>query len=454
MTAQAEALAADAPPAAGARLSLGGQMGYGVGQIAGQIFRDIPSLLLLFFLTNVVGMDVALAGAAIFLPKLVFGVGSDFAAGMLSDRFKARMPRRYWLLIGAVLAPVALNLLFRVPEDGNAMRVAWVVATFSLYMMVYATFSVPYLAIAGELASNERQRTVLMAWRLVFTAVGVLTAGAVAPALVEYFGGGPGGYKQMAMVLSVIASGSLVLAFFGIGRKADGVEGVSATPPLRIGAMAGLFAQRRFASLFAANFLQLTGSGMGYATMLYFLTYQSGRTDALQVIGVIILCACVGIIAAQPMWVWVAGRFGKPAAFIAGSVIYSLSYMVWLALADQPIEVAYLLAFTAAIGNSGWTVIGFSMLADIAADDAEHSGLYSAAWIAADKIAFALGGTLLTGLVLFAFGFDAARAVAGLPQSESAVLGVGLAFGLIPPLMTLTGAAIIALWAPKYPTGG
>jgi len=61
---------------------------------------------------------------------------------------------------------------------------------------------------------------------------------------------------------------------------------------------------------------------------------------------------------------------------------------------------------------------------------------------------------LLTGLVLSVFGFDAARAVAGLPQSESAVLGVGLAFGLIPPLLTLTGAAIIAIWGRKYPTVG
>ncbi|WP_116969486.1 MFS transporter [Blastomonas sp. UPD001] len=421
---EAAALAASAPSER-TRLTLGGQVGYGVGQIAGQIFRDIPSLLLLFFLTNVVGMDVALAGAAIFLPKLVFGVGSDFAVGMLSDRLKGRVPRRYWLLVGAVLAPLALTLLFRVPDGDNAQRAAWVIVTFSLYMMVFATFSVPYLAIAGELASNERQRTVLMAWRLVFTAVGVLTAGAVAPALVEQFGGGADGYRQMAVVLSVIASASLLLAFFGIGRKADGAQGVFATPPLR-----------------------------GYATMLYFLTYQSGRADALQVIGVIILSACAGIIAAQPFWVWAAGRFGKPRAFIAGSVIYALSYMVWLLLADQPIWVAYLLAFTAAIGNSGWTVIGFSMLADIAADDADHSGLYSAAWIAADKIAFALGGTLLTGLVLSAFGFDAARAVAGLPQSESAVLGVGLAFGLIPPVLTLIGAAIIGIWARKYPTVG
>jgi GPH family glycoside/pentoside/hexuronide:cation symporter len=432
-----------------ARLSLGGQVGYGVGQIAGQIFRDIPSLLLLFFLTNVVGMDVALAGTAIFFPKLVFGVGSDFAAGLLSDRFKKRMPRRYWLLIGAVLAPVALNLLFRLPDGDTALRVTWVVLTFSLYMVAFSTFSVPYLAIAGELASNEQQRTVLMAWRLVFTAVGVLTAGAVAPALVQHFGGGAQGYAQMAMVLSVIASASLILAFFGIGRTANTGSGSAITATLSLRGVAGLFARRRFASLFAANFLQLTGSGMGYATMLYFLTYQSARSDALQVVGGIILAACAGIVIAQPMWVWVAGRFGKPAAFIAGSVIYAFSYMIWLVLADAGIMFAYLLAFTAAIGNSGWTVMGFSMLADISADDAEHSGLYSAAWIAADKIAFALGGTLLTGLVLSAFGFDAARAVAGLPQSESAVLGVGLAFGLIPPVMTLVGAAIIGLFGRK-----
>lgn len=448
MTAAEDSAAAPAGVPAD-RLSLGGQMGYGVGQIAGQIFRDIPSLLLLFFLTNVAGMDVALAGTAIFLPKLVFGVGSDFATGLLSDRFKARMPRRYWLLIGALLAPIALNLLFRLPDGDTSVRVTWVILTFSFYMMAFSTFSVPYLAIAGELASNERQRTVLMAWRLVFTAVGVLTAGAVAPALVQYFGGGAQGYRQMSVVLSAIASLSLLLAFFGIGRKGDSDRGSAITAALSVRGVAGLFARRRFSSLFAANFLQLTGSGMGYATMLYFLTYQSGRTDALQVVGVIILSACAGIIIAQPMWVWAAGRFGKPAAFIAGSVIYSLSYMVWLLLAKQDITVAYLLAFVAAIGNSGWTVIGFSMLADIAADDPEHSGLYSAAWIAADKIAFALGGTLLTGLVLSAFGFDAARAVAGLPQSESAVLGVGLAFGLIPPLMTLTGAAIIGIWGRR-----
>ena len=50
---------------------LGKQVGYGIGQIAGQVFRDVPSLLLLFFMTTVLGIAPAVAGIAIFVPKLV-----------------------------------------------------------------------------------------------------------------------------------------------------------------------------------------------------------------------------------------------------------------------------------------------------------------------------------------------------------------------------------------------
>lgn len=439
-------MAASAAPAAPPpALSLGGQAGYGVGQVAGQVFRDVPSLLLLFFLTNVIGMDVAVAGTAIFLPKLVFGVGSDVAVGVLSDRWKTRIARRSWLLLGALLAPVAIVLLFHVPDAPTGTRVLFVVGAFSFYMIAFATFSVPYLAIAGEMAANERERTVLMAWRLVFTAIGVLIAGALAPALVERFGGGQAGYEGMALALAVVCSGSLLLAWFGIGRARPAGAVVSLAVSTGLGGIARVLRNRRFATLFGANFLQLVGSGMGYATLLYFLSYNMQRGDALQVVGVVIICACAGIILAQPMWVWASGRFGKPAAFVAGSLVYSLSYFLWMLLADRGLAVAYVLAFTAAIGNSGWTVSGFSMLADIAAEDEANAGLYSAGWIAADKIAFALGGTLLTGLLLSAFGFDAVRAAAGLPQDERAVWGVALAFGVIPPLLNLAGAAIIGL---------
>ncbi len=437
----------------GPRLSY---VGYGVGQVAGQVFRDVPSLLLLFFLSTVVGIDVGLAGAAIFFPKFVFGIGSDMLVGILSDRWKQRIARRWWLLAGALLAPLAMIMLFHVPEGSDTLRISYVVVAFSLYMAVFASFSVPYLAMAGELAGTSSDRTLLMAWRLVFTAIGVLVAGALAPMLVERFGGGQAGYERMALVLAAICPISLLIAFFASARpqgEASDPESLNA----RISRMSpaeviAILWRPRFRTLFAANLLQLIGSGMGYAALLYFLSYNMGRTDALSVVGLIVLAACVGIIVAQPMWVWVAGRFGKVQGYVAGSLIYSLSYLIWMFSAQAGVAFAVFLSFTAAIGNSGWAMTSFSMLADISGEDEANAGLYSAAWVAADKIAFALGGTLLVGLILSVFGFDTQAAMTGAPQSDAALLGVAIAFGLVPPLLNMGGAVLLGLWSRRNPT--
>ena len=425
-------------------LGLGKQLGYGVGQIAGQVFRDLPSLLLLFFMTTVLGIAPAVAGTAIFVPKLIFGVGCDMAAGVLSDRWQHRFPRRRWLLVGAAGAPVAMLLLFHVPEGSTLLRVGYVAAMFSLYMAVFASFSVPYLAMSGDLASTPQQRSVLMAWRLVFTSVGVLLASAVAPAIVQSGGGGQAAYETMAVYLAVLCPIVLLIAYFGSGRPAT--VGLEPRPQLTIRDAVRVLRVPRFSVLFGVNVAQLAGSGMGYAALLYFLAYNMGRADALQVIGGIVVASCIGIVVAQPMWVALSSRIGKRQAYVVGSLIYSASYIIWALSADAGVNFAYALAFVAAIGNSGWAMLGFSMVSDIAGDDEAHAGLYSAAWVAADKIGFALGGTLLVGLILSGFGFDSARAVAGLPQTDLALTGVMIAFGFAPASLNLLGAAILARW--------
>ncbi|NIJ08503.1 GPH family glycoside/pentoside/hexuronide:cation symporter [Sphingomonas vulcanisoli] len=432
-----------APAAPG--LGLGGQVGYGAGQVAGQVFRDVPSLLLLFFMTTVLGIAPAIAGAAIFVPKLVWGVGCDLTVGVLSDRWQRKVARRWWLLGGAIGAPLAMIALFHVPQASTGVRVAYVAGVFSLYMAVFASFSVPYLAIAGELTANPGQRNVLMAWRLVFTSVGVLTAGALAPGIIQASGGGQNGYETMALVLAVICPVALLIAFLSIGK---GLPPAPQAPRVRLsfGEAAAVLARPRFAVLLGANLLQLAGSGMGYAAMLYFLSYNMGRADAFQLIGALVVMVCVGIVVAQPLWVWAAARIGKKRSYLIGTAIYAVTYAIWAFAAHWGTAAAYALAFIAAVGNSGWAMLGFSMVSDIASEDERHAGLYSAAWIATDKIAFALGGTLLTGLLLSGFGFDSARAVAGLPQTPLALVGVAAAFGLAPALFNLAGGLIFWRW--------
>lgn len=437
---------------AGRRTAMAPLVAYSFGQIAGQIFRDLPSLLLLFFMTSVLGIAPALAGAAIFIPKLVWGVGSDLLVGILSDRWKRRFPRRNWLLIGVLGTPVTMLLLFHVPDASTGVRIAYVAAVLSLYMMVFASFSVPYLALAGELTSSPRQRNVLMAWRLAFTAGGVMLSGGVAPALVQRFGGGVSGYEAMAAVLAVICPVALLIAWFGARAATRGrVEVEPDGPRVRMSAGEAVrtLLAPRFSIMLSANLLQLVGQGMSYAALLYFLSYNMGRPDALTLIGGLVIAACAGILIAQPIWVALAARFGKRNCYIAGAMIHGLFYFIWGFGASWGAGAALALSFLAAVGNSGWAMLGFSMVADIAAEDERLAGLYSAAWIATDKIAFALGGTLLTGLIFGAFGFDSARAVAGLPQSESALIGVMVVFGVVPGILNMVGALLMR-FAPKH----
>ena len=161
-----------------------------MGQVAGQLFRDVPSLLLLFYLTSVMGIEPAIAGAAIFVPKVVFGALFDLWIGLTSDRIAARFPRRRWLLVGGLAAPLVMLGVFAVPQAALAFQVAWVFVTFSAYMAVYSTFSVPYLAQFAEMSSDPQERTELMAWKHGFSGLGVLLSSSLAPMLVGSLGGG------------------------------------------------------------------------------------------------------------------------------------------------------------------------------------------------------------------------------------------------------------------------
>lgn len=441
------ARAAVAEPSRG-NITITTQMSYGAGQIAGQILRDIPSLLLLFFMTNVLGISAAIAGTAIFLPKLIVGAFGDVLVGIIADRFKQRISLYMWLLFGALAAPISLLLLFNVPSFGADLQVAYIVVVLSLYMLVFASFSVPYLAIAAVLSHDEHQRTVLMAWRLVFTAIGILIAGGLAPVFIAQNGGGAEAYASMAVLLGVLCFVSLIIAFWGSRaamKRSDETAADSVVTAINLREMFRAVRVPRFAVLVFANILQLTGTGMSYAAMLYFLTYTMALEDPFAAIGIVILLTTIGIIAAQPIWVAVAKRTNKKFVYITASLFHGLA-LVALALTAQGygMMAVYVCSFLIGVGNSGWVMIGFSMVADIAGE--ARAGLYSAVWIAADKIGFALGGTLIAGNMLSAFGFDSQRAVAGLAQPESALTGIVLVYAGVPAVLYFVGAVILYFW--------
>jgi GPH family glycoside/pentoside/hexuronide:cation symporter len=91
-------------------------VGYGAGQIGGQILRDTPALILPIYMTTVLGLEAALAGLVIMIAK-VWVVIADPIAGIVSDKSQSRWGRRRpFILLGGLVAAVTFVLLFFAPD--------------------------------------------------------------------------------------------------------------------------------------------------------------------------------------------------------------------------------------------------------------------------------------------------------------------------------------------------
>ncbi|WP_236836572.1 MFS transporter [Blastococcus sp. KM273129] len=88
------------PP--GARLTRGTHLGYATGSIGTAAFGTVPGLLLLYYLTDVLGVAAAIAGLVVFAPK-AWDVLLNPWIGSRSDRTEGRWgPRRPWMLAGGL----------------------------------------------------------------------------------------------------------------------------------------------------------------------------------------------------------------------------------------------------------------------------------------------------------------------------------------------------------------
>ncbi|MEJ6009773.1 MFS transporter [Novosphingobium aquae] len=428
-----------------AKLATATKAGFGVGQIAGQLFRDVPSLLLLFYLTTVMGIAPAVAGSAIFLPKVIFGAGFDLAVGIGSDRMAARFPRRGWLIAGGAIAPVAMLAVFAVPDGSPTLQVIWVFVTFSLYMATFSTFSVPYLAQFAEMSPDPAERTELMAWKHGFTGVGVLLSSAAAPALVGYLGGDRGAYLVTSGLVGLVCLACLVTAWRYAARIPDRV---STGTPLALRDLPKAFGDRNFMVLCLSAVIMTVASGISYASFAFFIKFVMNRSDAFVQVGILSAIMAFAVMAGSPIWVKVAARIGKKNTYVLAACGHGFATLAWALLGQAPIWVSYGLAAVMAMFNAGWGLIVLSLLADAISDARERwgenrAGVYSAIWSMIEKAGIALGGTLIVGGLLSASGFDAGAAQQGLAQSASATAGIILSYAVLPGLAKLVAAALI-----------
>lgn len=417
-------------------------LGYAVGSLGAAAFATVPGLLLLYQLTDALAVPAGVASAVLFGAK-AWDVVANPVIGALSDRSAAvHGGRTRFLVVGGCTLPPLFAVMFATPNVSPGVAAAYVGVTFTLAATAYAVFQVPYVGLPAELTESPAERTRLTAYRMVMLALGILVAGAGAPAIVDAAGKDHGGYALMGVIMAVFIATALLTTAYATRRLPIHPRHEQGTPIRAQLRMA--MGNKPFALLLAAFLAQSLGVGVMLAGEPYVAEYRLGGSSLTTIL---FLCTIGPSIVVMPLWAKFGARYGKRtgltvAVTVFGVAAVSMSATLhpstkWLACGQLALI---------GIGYAGQQLFALAMLPDtIAADEARsgtrQSGAFSGVWTGAETLALAAGPALF-GAVLAVTSFVSSSGDP-VPQPSSALTGILLGFTVLPGVLALASLPLV-----------
>ena len=422
-------------------------VGYSIGSFGTGGFGTVPGLLLLFYLTDTLGVAAALAGVIVFIPKL-WDVVIDPLLGSLSDRTMLRRgSRRPWLLLGGVSLPVVFLLTFAAPAGLKAAGTGiWVAVFFVLAVTAFSIFQVSYLAMPAEITDDYAERIDIMSWRIVFLTVAILMFGVAAPLLVDLGGGGRSGYLTMALVVGTLMGLAMLGAWWGTRTTtAHSVPDQGATVREQV---AALRENRDFATLLGAFVLQALATGTMLAGAVYVATYLLGDETLTSVL---FACLVGPAVLVMPVWRLVGLRLGKQRGFLLATLVFIVAVVALVFLRSYPPVLVYVVVGLVGVAYAGMQMFPLAMLPDTLAADAARSGrqragVFTGIWTAGETTGFALGPAIVAA-VLALTGFVSSTAGETASQPDAALTGITMAFTAVPAVLAVLSVPLVLRYA-------
>ena len=408
---------------------------YAIGSLGTGGFATLPGLVLVYYLTDTLGVAALVAGILVTIAK-VWDVVIDPVIGARSDRSLAlRGSRRPFMLAGAILLPVFFVLTFAVPAGLSPLVSGlWVLFAFVATATAFSLFQVPYIALPAELVGDYDQRTKLISARVVVLTFAILLFGAGAPEIRDSFEDEHLGYLAMALVAGVVIGvGMLVSSFVARRGSPTDAPRISIADNYRQG-LAALKRSQPFRSLLATFLLQGLATGLMLAGAQYVARWVLGDGVTL-----LFLSLIAPALVFAPIWAVVSRRIGKERAFVVASVLFGVAALAITIQLWAPGAWIYAPVALAGAAYAGMQSLPMSMLPDVISHDAARhgdgrAGTFGGVWTAGETTGMALGATVLT-IVLAATGYLESVAGQEVAQPGSAIAGIILSFSVVPALI-------------------
>lgn len=429
------------------KLTMKTKIFYGIADLGISLLTASIQFFLLFYYTDIAGINPGLAGTALLVGKLTWDAINDPVFGYLSDRTRSRWGRRKpYMLLGAIPFGLSIWLLFSLPPDLVGVKAFLaVLGSFLLADTTQTLVSVPYYALSAELTYDYDERTSLISIRMIFTVLGYILGAAATTAVAGMFMNlgwtKNAAYSGMGAIFGLVAVITLLVTTFGV-KETPRPDLLPAKMQLKE-QLGHVFKNRPFmqymimSTIISISFTLLT------ALLPYFITYQLLMEEQTSFIMLVLL----GTIALFLLpWRMVAKKMNKGPAYALGLFIASVAIVVAFFLPQGPTTWIYAIAFVAGLGFSAQYVFPWSMIPDVIEVDAvqsgeRHEGIYFGVNAFLGKITGAIG-IAVAGWALDLYGY-----VPDAVQTARALFGIRFFYAIVPVIAFMIALPLL-IWYP------
>lgn len=384
-------------------VSLGQKLSYSVGTIGYNACWWWVSVYFSIYYTDTIGVGAAVVSVLLLVAR-IFDAIDDPIIGSLQDRTKSRWGRyRPWLLIGGVLMPFCVILLFSAKSSWSlSHKIVWMFAAYFLAEICSTLYDMAYSALHGVMTSSSKERVSISSFRLACAQIGTQITGILGMPLVLHFSNAGGlrtehGFTTAVAIISLATMPLAIWTPFKVAEKVlpakkeekiplkGQLQTLSKNPPVWIITF----------GMFVFGFLAYGRSSM----MVYYLTYVAGNAALMSVFSVVNLAGTLtGSILICPLLYRLLHHKGKVAG-TAHLLIAVFSFAIFFA---RPNGTSFwVLTFLASASQSTMSTTQYSMLGDAADYGELKTGLRCDGFLSSfSSTALKVGGAIAPSLGL------------------------------------------------------
>ena len=411
---------------------------FGLGTIGRDMFYAFETNTLLFFLSDVLSLDVwVFAAASLILSVMrIFDALNDPITGFVIDNIRSPWGKfKPAILVGGVLSAILSVILFSGIGSGWTFVIIFGFA-YLLWDITYGINDIGYWTLLPVLSSDQKQREKTGAFARICANVGMYIVMVAWQPVTSALGNTPEVWRNCAIVISVVYLLGLLFPLLGVKEKRVAMENQESTSLRQM--LRALFNndQLMWTTLAMALFM------VGYCTTvnfaIYYMKYLFGNEGMYVVLVGVVGVAQLGTLSVYPA---VARRMNRRQMYTMATVLVLLGYGIFF-FAEISLILIALGAVLVFVGQAFIQTLMLMFLADTVEYGAWKLGKRNEAiTFSVQPLINKIGGAIATGIVSMTLIISGIKVDGGTVDAigPEGQLIVKLAMFAVPLLMIIAG---------------